>query len=104
MGNEAFAATAVVATDKASGYLRQLCRHFGHKAAAQFDATDGSIAFPFGSCTISALPAGRLTLRVAASTAEDLERVKDVVGGHLERFAFREGLRVEWTPAADGGD
>jgi uncharacterized protein len=98
MADQACAAKAVVATERASGYLQQLCKHFGHGAPVEFDATSGSIAFPFGTCTLSASPADRLSLRVAASTPEDLERTKEVVGGHLERFAFREGLHVEWTP------
>lgn len=93
------AATAVVKTEKASRYLQQLCKHFGRKASVEFDATAGSVAFPFGTCKLAA--ADGLTLRVAAPTPEDLERVKDVVGGHLERFAFREALRVDWTSVAD---
>jgi uncharacterized protein len=97
---QAYVATAEVATEKASGYLQQLCKHFGHKVPVEFDLAAGSITFPFGSCTLAASPPDRLTLRVVASTAEDIERMKEVVGGHLERFAFREALRVEWMPAA----
>lgn len=98
--NEGKAAVAVVATAKASGYLQQLCKHFGHKIPASFDASEGRVTFPFGDCALAVSPAGdSLTLRVSAATAEDLERLQEVVGGHLERFAFREGLQVAWTSA-----
>lgn len=90
-------ATAAVATDKASGYLQQLCKHFGHKVAARCDPQNGSIAFPFGDCALAVENGGAsLDIRVSAASPEDLERLKEVIGGHLERFAFREALQVTW--------
>ena len=38
--------TGLFATDKASRYLQQLCKHFGHKADVRFDATSGEAALP----------------------------------------------------------
>lgn len=88
--------TASVATPNASRYLQQLCKHFGHKVPASFDTRTGSITFPFGTCTLRADDAA-LHLSVTAPDAEQLERMRHVVGSHLLRFAFREELRVDWS-------
>lgn len=91
-------ATSRVATPRASGYLQQLCKHFGHKVPASFDADQGRIAFPFGDCDLSA-GEGVLTLRLTAATPEALERLQSVIASHLERFAFREALEIRWDAA-----
>lgn len=95
-------ATATVATPKASGYLQQLCKHFAHKVPASFDATEGRVAFPMGDCRLNASPDGVLTMTASAATAADLARVQAIVGGHLERFAFRETLAIAWIEAPGG--
>jgi uncharacterized protein len=90
-------AEARVRTIKPSGYLQQLCKHFQHKLPATFDARQGRIDFPFGSCALEADPeADILTLQASAGTPEDLSRLEDVIARHLERFAFREEMRIEW--------
>jgi uncharacterized protein len=38
-----------------------------------------------------------LTISLDSPSAEDLERLKDVVARHLLRFAFREELSIAWT-------
>lgn len=93
-------AAATVWTAKASSYLQQLCKHFAHKIPVEFDALAGRAEFPMGLCTFAAdTEAGVLTLRASAASPEALARVKEVVGGHLLRFAFREDLAVNWEPA-----
>lgn len=94
---EVVQSVARMATDQASRYLQQLCKHFGHKVPASFDAEQGEITFPFGTCRLVVEP-GVLTLRVSAAPA-DLERMQTVIAGHLVRFAFREELSVDWQPA-----
>lgn len=84
-----------VATPKASGYLQQLCKHFGHKCEVEFAPESGSIAFDFGRAQMDA-SGDVLTIRVEALSEEDLTRIKRVMGSHLERFAFREELKVSW--------
>lgn len=84
-----------VSTEKSAVYMKQLCRHFGHKAQVEFSDQHGQVLFPFGTCTMQAEPS-LLVLHVEADDADNIARLKDVVGGHLERFAFREELRVEW--------
>lgn len=90
---------ATVATDKASRYLQQLCKHFAHKLPVEFDPQQGSIAFPIGTCRLAAEDAG-LRLSCEASDAGQLAQLQDVIERHLVRFAFRENeLAVIWQAA-----
>jgi hypothetical protein len=52
-----------------------------------------------GYCTLTAAP-DALVLHAVAEGDEGLARVQDVVARHLERFAAREGLRVQWSGPA----
>jgi hypothetical protein len=88
---------AHVATEKPAPYMKQLCKHFGHKVETQFDDTHGSIAFAMGRCELDASAPGVLALTVSAADAESLERTADVVGRHLERFGRRDELSVTWS-------
>ena len=86
---------ARVATDKPVAYMRQLCKHFGHKVDASFGEDSGDIQFEFGRCELHAND-GTLTLEVSAADAESHERMERVIGSHLERFGRRDGLTVAW--------
>lgn len=88
--------TATISTPKASGYLQQLCKHFGHKVPAEFTPEAGRITFEMGIATLTASD-GVLALQVEADTPEQLERLESVMGSHLERFAFRDELAVVWA-------
>lgn len=94
--------TAIVATPKAAGYAAQLCKHFSHKIPASFDASDGEVAFPMGTCRLHA-EGEALTLTVEGADAAAIERLQEVVASHLLRFAFREELAVDWLPAPAAG-
>jgi hypothetical protein len=91
-------AEARVATGNASRYIAQLCKHFAHKIEVSYDEARGHATFPYGSCVMDAQADG-LFLRCVAEVREDLERIMGVVGGHLERFAWREELTVQWEMA-----
>jgi hypothetical protein len=86
---------AEVATDKPVPYMRQLCKHFGHKVDASFDDDSGYIQFDFGRCELHAHN-GTLTLDVSAADAQSHERMERVIGSHLERFGRRDELSVAW--------
>ncbi|HEY2260007.1 MAG TPA: DUF2218 domain-containing protein [Solirubrobacteraceae bacterium] len=86
---------AEVATEKPVPYMRQLCKHFGHKTDASFDDDSGYIQFDFGRCELSALT-GRLELVVSAGDQESHERMERVIGSHLERFGRGDALHVDW--------
>ncbi|WP_281858939.1 DUF2218 domain-containing protein [Litoreibacter halocynthiae] len=92
-----FTNTARISTTRASTYLQQLCKHFGHKVEVQFDPTSGHISFPFGQCDLSATQ-DNLDLTVSAETDADLSKTSRVIASHLERFAFRENPEFEWQP------
>ncbi len=82
-------------TDKPVAYMRQLCKHFGHKVDASFGDDSGYIQFEFGRCELHA-KAGTLTLDVRAVDGESHERMERVIGSHLERFGRRDELSVAW--------
>jgi hypothetical protein len=86
---------ADVATEKPVPYMRQLCKHFGHKVDAAFDDDSGYIQFAFGRCELRASGA-TLHLTVSADTDENRERMRNVIGSHLERFGRRDDLSVDW--------
>lgn len=87
---------ARVATALPRRYLAQLCKHFGHKVPAVFDETTGRIDFPFGTGSLEAVGEETLILRAAAEDEERLAQLERVLGGHLERFAFRDPVEVRW--------
>ncbi len=89
---------ARVPTPKASGYLQQLCKHFGHKIPATFDETSGHLTFTSGECRLTAEP-DVLLLACASPDQAQLETLQDIIARHLQRFTFREELVIDWQPA-----
>jgi hypothetical protein len=117
-------AEARVKTERPSRYLVQLCKHFdnkgrhlGHRrrghngdgdaaalremraaaarAEVEWSETEGTVVLPWGRCALRAHP-GALAVRVEAVDGEDVRRLQELVGGHVERFGRRERLKVEW--------
>jgi hypothetical protein len=87
-------------TASASRYLQQLCKHWSHKFAVEFDPAHGRIEFdPETACELDAGPA-RLSVRLEAADPERAERIKQVIADHLKRFAFREDFVLAWDAAA----
>ena len=103
------ASTAEVPTASGSKYLQQLCKHWQHNLAVQFDASRGTIVFPRdargadwagdGTVTLTAR-ADTLECRIDASEPGQLEALKGALARHLDRFAFREApLAFDWRDA-----
>ena len=90
-------ATARVATAHGSRYLQQLCKHWSHKYPVEFTSQNGRIEMSAAVLILDADAEG-LGLQLT-SAPEDLERMEDVVARHLQRFAFKEELTVDWRPA-----
>ena len=88
--------TAQIATDRASIYLQQLCKHFAHKLPVEFTPERGVIPFSVGTCRLEAA-GGQLTLRAEAETADRLAEVEGIVERHLLRFAFRDPPKITWS-------
>lgn len=102
-----FTSTAVVPTERASRYLQQLCKHWAHNLAVEFDANQGRVIFPKDArgadwpgdavFTMTASDSA-LTCRIDASADGQLQGLKGAVERHLDRFAFREGeLVYNWV-------
>ncbi len=90
-------AEARVPTQRGSHYIKVLLRHFSHRITVEFNETQGVANFPFGHLDIYA-EADQLVLKIKAEDAEGFSRIKDVVGGHLEEFAYRgETIKVNWV-------
>jgi len=92
-----YASTARVPTKTGAKYLTQLCKHWAHKFPVELSEGRGVVRFPSASAEMRA---GNdvLTVIVEAENAEALERMKDVVAKHLDRFAFREApLPFSWS-------
>lgn len=89
-------ATAQVATPNALRYVKALSNHFNRKADGRYEGNRGTVKFAFGDAELEAVDEV-IQLRVSAESDSTFTRVKDVIGGHLERFAQKEQLEVVWT-------
>lgn len=83
------------ATDRPARYLKQLVQHFGHKIETSLTETHGVIKFPFGTAELFAEP-GTLVAHATATDEESLERLRNVVASHAERFGVKDNLTFEW--------
>lgn len=93
---------STVPTANARRYLGQFVKHFAHKLPfALLDNNEsGEVKFPGGLCLLTADDAA-LKIALTADDAAEMPRLREVVAGHLVRFAFRETLQIEWRePAA----
>ncbi|MBV8654110.1 MAG: DUF2218 domain-containing protein [Alphaproteobacteria bacterium] len=90
---------ATVPTAHASRYLQQLCKHWSHRFAVEFDATHGTVHMNGAVCIFDATP-GQLSLMLEGDAAA-LPRLCDVVAEHLKRFAFREAIELHWTEVVE---
>jgi hypothetical protein len=87
--------TAEIATPQAARYLTQLCKHFEHRLPVTLGDAAGHIIFTIGDCRLRA-EQEMLLLSLEAPDDVQLLQLQDVVGRHLLRFAFREGMQIAW--------
>lgn len=93
--SDPLSASAVVPTDVPARYLRQLVAHLGCKVPVRSEPQGQRLVFGGGSCLLLEVNGG-LRLDATADTREELHRVEEVVGRHLERFGQRDRLVVAW--------
>lgn len=98
--NKTLASTAIIDTSKASIYLKKFCRHFSHKRPVEFDECRGKVAFAYGNCYLVAT-VEQLILNLESESVELMVKMEDVVARHMERFAFRDEIRVHWKRQSD---
>lgn len=88
---------ARVPTQSGGKYVQQLCKHWAHKLPVELDGDCGVVTFVGAVATMQAAPEA-ITVSVRGEDHETVDRLKDVVAQHLDRFAFREApLPFEWT-------
>jgi len=95
-------ARADVLTEAPARYAKQLVAHLGRRLT--WTTEGGTSTARIGEATgVVLVGEGVLTLLAQAPDEESLERVKHVLGSHLERFGQRNELTVTWEPhTADG--
>jgi hypothetical protein len=94
-------AVARVATERPERWIKQLVSHLGRRLDGSLDEETGvgTLAGPGMAATLSPADGG-LLLEARADDQEQLDRITNVVGGHLERFAAStEPMTVRWQPA-----
>ena len=90
--------TAVVPTDAAGRYAKQLLSHLGRKAGVEpvdGEPEGGLLHLSAGTGIVRPRP-DHLLLEANAADVEALALVEDVLGRHLERFGARRALEVTW--------
>ena len=92
-----FRTTSEVPVSDAGRYLKQLCRHFGHKVEATFTDDAGTVRFDDGVAQLTAVSPELLRISVDAPSADAAARYAGVVDRHLVKFAFREELQLSWS-------
>lgn len=89
---------ADVATGAPARYAKQLLSHLGRKVPFTGDAITAPATAVIGGATAGIVVGdGVLTLEAAGHDEESVARVEHVLGSHLERFAQREALTVQWV-------
>ena len=90
--------TAVVPTDAASRYAKQLLSHVGRKAGVTplDDEPEGGLLQLSAGTGIVRPRADHLLLEATAADEASLAAVEDTLGRHLERFGARRELTVTW--------
>lgn len=90
-----------IPTPNSSRYLQQLCRHWRHDLAIEFDPVRGTVIFaPDATLSMQAHEDG-LECRLDASDEAQLGALKGTVAHQLDRYAFCESpLRFDWQDQA----
>ncbi|WP_378947129.1 DUF2218 domain-containing protein [Paracoccus sp. R86501] len=92
--------TADFATERATGLMTTMGKHFGHKIPVTMADDHVILGFEMGDARIATTTEG-LHLSLQGSDAEALERLRGVVESHLLRFAQRDDpAPLAWSAPA----
>jgi hypothetical protein len=119
------AVEAKIGTDRSGRFLKQLRDHAtamsnndsGHRPPhsenhpdagrpeLQVEAGENRVVLSFGPLGRCIATADRdaLNIRIEAGTADDLERIQQIISRDLQRFGQRDGLTVTWRPVTTAG-
>jgi hypothetical protein len=89
-------ARAEVRTDDPERYAKQLVSHLGRRTEFTVEGATATASIAGGTGVVE-VGDGVLILGASGPDAEVLDRVRDVLGSHLERFGRRNELAVAWT-------
>jgi len=84
-------------TPLAATYLERLCKHFGKKIPATWDANHGTAEFPFGRCEMEAR-SDTMFFNCSAADPAAMTQLQNVISSHVAMFTKRSPLVVAWTP------
>ncbi|MBX3099950.1 MAG: DUF2218 domain-containing protein [Salinibacterium sp.] len=87
---------ADVVTERPGRWAKQLVSHLSNKVSHEKTERGDELAIGDGLGVVI-VESGSIVLEAHADSAEDLARVEDVLGRHLERFAEKDGLKVTWS-------
>jgi len=87
---------ATVVVERPERWAKQLVSHLGHKAEVTETAAGSKLVLTVGVGHVS-VAVGCLLLEAEAPDEESLAKVENVLGGHLERFAHEQEIKVIWT-------
>jgi hypothetical protein len=88
---------ALVPTPNGGKYVQQLCKHWAHKLPVELDGDTGVVTFVGAIATMKA-DGEAIAVSVRGTNHDDVDRLKDVVAQHIDRFAFREApLTYDWS-------
>jgi hypothetical protein len=87
---------AIVPSDRADRYVKQLVSHLGRKAGVVSSGEGHRLSLSAGDCVVRSVQ-GRIELVAQADTEQALHAVEQVVARHLVRFGQRDELRVTWV-------
>ncbi|MFM2321133.1 MAG: hypothetical protein RL612_280 [Actinomycetota bacterium] len=90
--------SAKLVIDRPERYAKQLASHIGHKAESVSE-TDGitTITFGFGGTGTIAVDSESVLLTGDAGNQEDLEKIQNILGKHLLKFAKLEDQQLDWN-------
>lgn len=93
---------AMVTTDRPERWAKQLASHLGRRMQVEESGRGPLLTMTLdeggsATCLLDTTGTGVLGLHVESDRSEAAERMRDVVGRHLERFGEKEGLTVTWS-------
>lgn len=86
---------ATFSTNQAPVLLKRLCKHFRHKAPAEWDEQRGRVEFEPGLCLMTA-NAENLQIFLEAESESALETLKRILEIHIQRMARQDELGLVW--------
>lgn len=86
--------TAKIATTNPQRIMNRLSKHWAHKFSVQLEENSSFIPLSIGNCSLQC-EEELLEVKLTA-TAENLDRLQEVVADHLCRMASKEELIINW--------